>query len=359
MGNCGSKTEEDRRDAEIDRMIKASRSKLMSEVKLLLLGTGESGKSTVAKQMKILHMNGFTPEELASFKTILHGNALSSIKTLLREAQGRGLQLPPDLVSIGNEFYNGTDGGANNGLNGMEEVLGPESAVKIRRLWNTPAVQEAFEHRAEFQLPGSVEYVMTNIERLCDPKTILTHDDVLNTRLATTGIHEIQFELEGTTFRVMDVGGQRSERKKWIHCFEGVTAIIFCVAMNEYDEKLFEDEKVNRMKESLHLFKDICNNQYFNRSNMILFLNKSDLFRTKIQKVDLKKCFPDYTGGFDYEKGCVFIRDQFQQLNEVPGKIIYHHVTCATNTENIRVVFDAVRSTILNNNLEDAGLTSI
>lgn len=42
--------------------------------------------------------------------------------------------------------------------------------------------------------------------------------------------------------RLFDVGGQRSERKKWIHCFEDVTAIIFCVAMSEYDQVLHEDE---------------------------------------------------------------------------------------------------------------------
>jgi guanine nucleotide-binding protein G(i) subunit alpha len=43
---------------------------------------------------------------------------------------------------------------------------------------------------------------------------------------------------------MVDVGGQRSERKKWIHCFEGVTAIIFCVAMSEYDLVLAEDEEM-------------------------------------------------------------------------------------------------------------------
>lgn len=45
-----------------------------------------------------------------------------------------------------------------------------------------------------------------------------------------------------TARRLFDVGGQRSERKKWIHCFEDVTAIIFCVAMSEYDQVLHEDE---------------------------------------------------------------------------------------------------------------------
>lgn len=43
---------------------------------------------------------------------------------------------------------------------------------------------------------------------------------------------------------MFDVGGQRSERKKWIHCFEGVTAIIFCVALSDYDLVLAEDEEM-------------------------------------------------------------------------------------------------------------------
>jgi len=44
--------------------------------------------------------------------------------------------------------------------------------------------------------------------------------------------------------RMFDVGGQRSERKKWIHCFEGVTAIIFIVALSEYDLSLAEDQEM-------------------------------------------------------------------------------------------------------------------
>lgn len=43
-------------------------------------------------------------------------------------------------------------------------------------------------------------------------------------------------------YRMVDVGGQRSERRKWIHCFENVTSIIFLVALSEYDQILFESE---------------------------------------------------------------------------------------------------------------------
>ena len=109
---------------------------------------------------------------------------------------------------------------------------------------------------------------------------------------------------------MFDVGGQRSERKKWIHCFEGVTAIIFCVALSAYDLVLAEDEEMviseshspwfqlfkNRMHESMKLFDSICNNKWFTETSIILFLNKKDLFEKKITKSPLTICFPDYTG---------------------------------------------------------------
>lgn len=67
---------------------------------------------------------------------------------------------------------------------------------------------------------------------------------------ARTGAHksETLSSLLYPVCRMFDVGGQRSERKKWIHCFEGVTAIIFCVALSAYDLVLAEDEEMVRKK---------------------------------------------------------------------------------------------------------------
>lgn len=54
---------------------------------------------------------------------------------------------------------------------------------------------------------------------------------------------------------MFDVGGQRSERKKWIHCFENVTSIIFCVALSEYDQVLLEESsQVGRSHSSHKMF---------------------------------------------------------------------------------------------------------
>lgn len=134
------------------------------------------------------------------------------------------------------------------------------------------------------------------IERIADPKFIPTNQDVLRSRVKTTGIIETTFHIDELVYRMFDVGGQRSERKKWIHCFENVTAIVFMVAVSEYDQVLVEDESVNRMQEALTLFDSICNSKWFVKTSIILFLNKIDLFKEKLVRSPMGKYFPDYTG---------------------------------------------------------------
>lgn len=78
------------------------------------------------------------------------------------------------------------------------------------------------------------------------PNYMPTDQDILRSRVKTTGITETMFQVGDLTYRLFDVGGQRSERKKWIHCFENVTALVFLVSLSEYDQMLYEDESVVR-----------------------------------------------------------------------------------------------------------------
>jgi len=347
MGSLLSKKEEEKWSDAINKGLHADGKKLKNEVKLLLLGTGESGKSTFAKQLKILHMSGFTKEELMHYKSVLHSNVLVGMSTLIEMAPKLGYTIDPALESKTAAFSES---------NIANMPLTPELANDIKALWPDKAIQATYERRAEFQLHGSVPYIVQNIDRIADPNLLPGDDDVIQCRVRTTGIVELLFELEHINFRVIDVGGQRSERRKWIHCFEGVTAVIFCVAMSEYDEKLCEDTKVNRMHEALELFEEIVNNHYFRDSAMVLFLNKKDLFADKIGKVDLKVCFPEYEGGADFDTAAGYIRDRFLEKSQDKDKLIFHHITCATDTENVRVVFDAVRASVLQNNLKQLQL---
>jgi len=197
-----------------------------------------------------------------------------------------------------------------------------------------------------------------SIDRISDPNFKPNDQDVLRARSRTTGIEEAVFKFEDMSFRLIDVGGQRSERRKWIHCFDCVSTVIFCVALSEYDQVLREDLTQNRMKESLLLFDEICNSEWFKNIAFILFFNKMDLFKEKITKVDLSTYFPNYTGGTNYDKASDFIAQRFLELNTSPHKI-FHHFTCAVDPDHMEFVFAAVRKTILTQILDTLPFTSI
>jgi guanine nucleotide-binding protein G(i) subunit alpha len=180
-------------------------------------------------------------------------------------------------------------------------------------------------------------------------------EDVLRARAKTTAITETRFPLGQLSIHMVDVGGQRSERKKWIHNFESVTSIIFCTALSEYDQVLLEERSQNRMAESLVLFESVINSRWFLRTSIILFLNKIDVFKNKLPKVPLDQYFPEYTGGTDVNKGAKYILWRFMQANRARLNV-YPHITQATDTSNIRLVFVTVKETILQNALKESGI---
>mmetsp|Transcript_8056 Transcript_8056/g.12548 ORF Transcript_8056/g.12548 Transcript_8056/m.12548 type:complete len:162 (-) Transcript_8056:164-649(-) len=156
---------------------------------------------------------------------------------------------------------------------------------------------------------------------------------------------------------MFDVGGQRSERKKWIHCFEGVTCVMFVAAISSYDTVLFEDNKKNRLVEALELFEEICNSRWFERTTIVLFLNKKDIFMEKVTKVPLTVCpaLKDYVGPKEYLPAVDFIIEEFYAKNQ-QNKSITIHVTTATDKNNINVVFESVRKSVVEASLANAGL---
>ncbi|KAL8203310.1 UNVERIFIED_CONTAM: Guanine nucleotide-binding protein subunit alpha-14 [Gekko kuhli] len=227
----------------------------------------------------------------------------------------------------------------------------------IKKLWEDPGIQECYDRRREYQLSDSAKYYFSGMDRIAMPSYVPTQQDVLRVRVPTTGIIEYPFDLENTIFRMVDVGGQRSERRKWIHCFESVTSIIFLVALSEYDQVLAECDNENRMEESKALFKTIITYPWFLNSSVILFLNKKDLLEEKIMHSHLITYFPQFTGPKqDVKAAREFILKLYQDQNPDNEKVIYSHFTCATDTENIRFVFAAVKDTILQLNLKEFNL---
>ena len=229
-------------------------------------------------------------------------------------------------------------------------------ASLISTLYHSTPLQHALRRSNEFHLLDSASYFLSHAPRLFHPSYTPTTADILRSRLPTTGIIEASFKVDRLTFRMYDVGGQRGERKKWIHCFDQVTAILYVASLSEYDQVLSEDRTRNRMKESLALFEGINQLPWFRHIPVILFLNKADLFAAKVQEVDLGVYFPQYTGGYDFQAGLAFIQDEFLRRNANPDKSVYCHVTDATNTQNIAFVWKATKQIILEQSLNRTGM---
>jgi len=184
-------------------------------------------------------------------------------------------------------------------------MLDPMVTKALVALWSDPTTKACVSKSREFQLNDSASYYFDAAERIGAQDYVPTDQDILRSRVKTTGLTEERFQVGQLNYVVFDVGGQRSERKKWcvppashplssslrlavctlltharptlarrIHCFENVNVLIFLVAISEYDQTLYEDSDINRMNEAAGLFESISNSRWFAQSSVILFMNK-------------------------------------------------------------------------------------
>ncbi|KAJ8932684.1 hypothetical protein NQ318_020333 [Aromia moschata] len=289
---------------QINRQLAKEKQVYRATHRLLLLGAGESGKSTIVKQMRILHVNGFSEKEkkqkIEDIKknirdAIIKSENQARVDWIQDCATGPDFDYPP-------EFYDHTEA-----------------------LWKDKGVQATFDRSNEYQLIDCAKYFLDQVHTIRRPDYTPTEQDILRCRVLTSGIFETLFQVDKVNFHMFDVGGQRDERRKWIQCFNDVTAIIFVTACSSYNMVLREDPTQNRLRESLDLFKSIWNNRWLRTISVILFLNKQDLLAEKILAVCRKRIS---TASGEGKHFC------------------YPHFTCAVDTDNIKRVFNDCRDII-------------
>jgi len=356
MGNCmAPATEAELTDREIKKGLKDDFKKQSQITKLLLLGTGESGKSTILKQMKIIanadkNIDGLSDEEKKSQITIIRNNVLDSIEAIL------------DAANTFTYTYADKEGKeaqdrCRENLQGARDYT--EQVVKdVALLWAHPTTKKVVERKHEFQFLDSAPYFLSKAEKLVGDDYLPSDDDVLRARSMTTGIVTFPFEVrnkngKGTfEFELIDVGGQRTERRKWIHCFEEVTAVLFIISLSDYNQTLYEDENTNRMQESEKVFGQMLNNFFFKNTSFIVFFNKVDLFKEKLKTAPITIAYKDYLGKQDYDEALKFIRNKFlsQGVKDKDSKDreLYDFVTTATDTGLVRKILDSVNDIIVN-----------
>ncbi|KAJ5103364.1 hypothetical protein N7532_003893 [Penicillium argentinense] len=336
------------RNARIERTIKSDKKTMDRTIKILLLGAGESGKSTIIKQMRIIHSRGFPEEERHQTRAVIYSNIVIAFKVLLEIMNAENIDFESEKTQPLADLLDKTEADV-----GSDEAF---SDLKVRDamrgMWKDSGVQQAVARGHEFALHDNLVYFYDSLDRIFAPGWLPDNQDMLQARLRTTGITETLFELGQMSFRMMDVGGQRSERKKWIHCFEGVQCLLFMVALSGYDQCLVEDQNANQMHEAMMLFESLVNGEWFKRKPIILFLNKMDLFKDKLAISPISKHFPDYTGpDTDFEAAYRYFAERFRGINRIPDREIYIHKTNATDTQLLKVTMDSVQDMIIQKNL--------
>lgn len=402
MGGCASAdmseadTIERKRNKRIEDRAKAMQKKNEAKIKMLLLGAGESGKSTIFKQMRILYGAPRTEDEIRMFGVVVRSNVVVLVKKLLNlirdmdleetlvqesEEMSRveedGMLSPKEAYDqLVNAFIDNPDGSSIDTSESTDDWVGyshragsnaNREAKKflkyqycIKTLWESNAMKEAWKNGAKVNVNSSHLLFLEESERLASPTYKPTNEDILLARVRTTQVIVERYMMGDSQFEVTDVGGQRAERRKWIGCFENVDGLIFVAALSEYDQTLAEAKRQNRMKEALDLFKFNANDNVFAKTGILLFLNKCDLFEEKILQSHIadQKHFSDYVGpDRDYHAGIEYFKKKFSEcVGENSKKDIFIHVTCATDTNNMEAVLGAARLMIIKQNLANAGL---
>jgi guanine nucleotide-binding protein G(i) subunit alpha len=232
---------------------------LPKQMKVILLGTANSGKSTLFRQTA-----GLTTD-WDVYRSIIITACLRLLGYIVKK-QGKE-NFDEKIVSLlSDEYYD---------VGTLQQV----DRLKLQKIWNEHSnLCEQYLPDIDFRYYYGIAKYMNQFVQLCDGTLPITKDMALNCYVRTTGIVENEFKYDSTSISLYDIGGRRPERRKWIHVFGDVTGVIFTVSLTEFCEKLIEDMDTCSMDESFHLFGEIVNSTWFSENTpIILVFTKKDL----------------------------------------------------------------------------------
>lgn len=321
---------------------------------VVLLGIQGSGKSTFAKQMKILHCGGFEQGEVESYRNIIRKNFLLAIQELSNKAEEFGFEVSGPNLKHFRYFKT---------LSIFDTEWDEKLVKKMQALFDDEAIKKT-RANSTWKPQIRADYLLEHFDRLTAQDYVPTPEDILIARQRTTGQSTTTFVKAQWKWELLDLGGQESEREKWedIFAMNQVNAVIYLAALDEFNTVTNVADKDNTtMKVSIETFATMMNEAKVKDLTRILFLNKTDLLSKKLEKEenfkDFQERFPDYQGDNNPDNVREYIKEKYVSRVENQEPIpVQAHFTCALDTNAIDKVFEAVRSSIMVKRLQGMGM---
>ncbi|KAI0487063.1 G-protein alpha subunit-domain-containing protein [Xylaria cf. heliscus] len=266
-------------------------------IKVLLLGASGGGKTTLLNALQLFTEPNRVKQDESYLRTLVWQNALDSVRTVLRAMEE--LEMDSQLTANARKLLLEPcpDCERDPALNPQHTT---EIASGISFLRSIEGFQEAARWRSRrgntYQFHDNSEYYVENINRLAEQavhRSAIIDGDLLRTQVTTTGIHQVTLNYEGSQFCIYDFGGERSERKKWIHAFQDVSTVVYPVDTTGFGKSLREDANGDRMFEQFMVFESIANSYWFARSSFIIVLTKIDALVQYLKEEDVDTFLKD------------------------------------------------------------------
>ncbi|KAJ7101446.1 G-protein alpha subunit [Mycena belliarum] len=238
-------------------------------------------------------------------------------------------------------------------------------APRIGALWAHRGVRQVLK-RQGVELREEGGFFLDDAARIAALDYVPTDRDIMRARIRTLGVEEHRFVTEsdlhpgfraGTEFFITDVCGSSSQRATWIPYFDDVQAILFLAPL-AFWQNLDEDHNVNRVQDSLELWREIVGNRLLAKTAFILLFNKKDILQEHIKAgVLVKKYVPSFGDRTnDVASVTKYFRDKFsayhRKFSPEPRPFIFYE-TEAIDTKSTAVILSEVQEQIIRNHLKD------
>ncbi|KAL6718265.1 hypothetical protein ACLMJK_004353 [Lecanora helva] len=268
-------------------------------VKVVILGTSLSGKTTLIQHLQSL----YGPGHKIKHRLRAQEHVLQDLQSVFESACNKAGLSPDDYLSVRH----------------MAKAYGgarfSECCRAIKALWAMPEICDIILAGEEAALNDYISYFISHLDHLIDYNYMHWYSDfLLMSREPYAPANQMQLDIAGVQCVIFDDIGRRLEPEEWISRFQELDAIIFMVSLPSYCQCAIGNPLLNAMKESLNLLRSLKKLGGFKPAKLCILLNKIDVFKQMLPRIPISQFFPDYTGGIDLFDACKFFADKFYDI---------------------------------------------